>query len=128
MKSIALNLLLATVAVFIPIKAALLAIVALTLLDLVTGVTAAIRRKEALTSSGFKRTVVKLFVYLSVACLAYVVETYLTGELIPLAKIMSGLIGITELKSVLENLESITGLPLLQLLIDKLAQQQGPNA
>jgi phage-related holin len=123
-KTLALNLLLATVALFMPIKAALISIVALVLLDLVTGIVASMRRKDPITSSGLKRSVVKIFVYLSVACLAFVVETFLTGDYVPLSKIMSGLIGITELKSVLENIESITGLPILQLLIDKLTQQQ----
>ena len=125
MRSIAINLLIATAAVFVPIKAALIAIVVLTLLDLVSGVSAAIKRKESITSSGFKRTVIKLLVYLSVACLAYVVEAFLTGGLIPLAKIASGLVGVTELKSILENMEEVTGLPILQMLIDKLAQQGG---
>lgn len=127
MKTIATNLLLATILLFVPIKAALLTIIALTLIDLLSGVAAAVKRKEPITSSGLKRTVIKLLVYLSVACLAYLVERFLTGEFIPLAKIMSGLVGITELKSILENLEDITGLPLLKLLIDKLAQQQGPD-
>jgi phage-related holin len=122
-----INLILATCAVFVPIKAALAAIVVLTLVDLVSGVVAAIKRKESLTSSGFKRTVIKLLVYLSVACLGYVVETFLTGGLVPLSKIMTGLVGVTELKSILENLEDITGLPLLKMLIDKLSQQQGSN-
>jgi len=124
MKTLVLNLIIATLAIFIPIKAALVAIVVLTLLDLVAGVAAAIKSKEAITSSGLKRTVVKMLVYLSVACLSYVVQKFLTGEMLPLANIMTGLIGITELKSILENLESITGLPLLQLLINKLTQQQ----
>jgi phage-related holin len=128
MRSIAINLLLATAAVFMPIKAMLLSIVMLTLVDLVSGIGAAIKRKEPITSSGLKRTIIKLLVYLCVACLGYVVETYMTGDIIPLAKIMSGLVGITELKSILENTEEITGIPMLQLLIDKLSQQQGPNA
>jgi phage-related holin len=127
MKSIAFNLLLATAAVFLPIKAALVAIVVLTVLDLVSGIAAAIKRKESITSSGLKRTVIKLLVYLSVACLAYVVETFLTGGFVPLAKIASGLVGITELKSILENMEEVTGIPMLQLLIDKLAQQGGDS-
>lgn len=124
-----LNLLLATLAVFMPIKAALLLIVILTLLDLVTGVAAAIKSKEPITSNGLKRTVIKLLVYLSVACLGFLVEKFLTGDFVPLAKIMSGLVGITELKSILENMETITGLPILQLLINKLSQQEtdGPN-
>jgi phage-related holin len=124
MRTLLLNLALAALAVFIPIKAAIITIVILTLLDFVSGVMAAMRRKEQLTSSGFKRTVVKLLVYLAVACLAFLVERFLTGDLVPLAKIASGLVGITELKSILENLEDITGLPLLKLLIDKLSQQQ----
>lgn len=120
MKTLLFNLLLAAMMVFVPIKASLAAVGVLTFLDLMLGVLAARKRGEPITSSGFKKTVVKLLAYESTVMLGFLVEQYLTGDLMPVVKILGGMIGITELKSVLENLEELTGLPLLQLLIQKL--------
>ena len=124
MKILLINLGLAAILVFVPIKASLVAVGVLTFIDLVSGVCAAHKRGEKITSSGLKRTVVKLLVYEVVVMLGFLVEQYLTGDLIPIVKILSGMVGITELKSVLENLEDLTGLPLLRLLIDKLTQTE----
>lgn len=52
--------------------------------------------------------------------LGFLTEQYMTGDLVPVMKILAGLIGITELKSILENLEEITGMPIIKMLIDKL--------
>jgi phage-related holin len=120
MRAVIINLLLSGVFVFLPIKASLVALGALTFVDLITGVLAARKRGEEITSSGLKKTVIKLLVYESVVMLGFLVERYLTGDLVPIVKILSGMVGITELKSVLENLEELTGIPLLQLLIQKL--------
>jgi hypothetical protein len=64
----------------------------------------------------------KLAVYESVVLLAFLVEQYLTGDFVPIVKILSGYIGITELKSCMENMEDITGVPILKALIDKLSK------
>jgi Bacteriophage holin family len=120
MKNVLINLALATLLVFVPIKASLVAVGVLTFLDLVLGVCAARKRGESITSSGLKKTVVKLLAYETTVMLGFLVEQYLTGDLMPVVKILGGMIGITELKSVLENLEELTGIPLLQLLIQKL--------
>jgi hypothetical protein len=124
MKQLAFNLALAAILVFVPIKATLITIMVFTLLDLVTGILAARKRGEKITSSGLKRTVVKTLVYEAVIMMGYLTEQYLTGELVPVVKILGGLVGLTELKSVLENAEELTGIPLLQVLIDKLSQQE----
>ena len=121
MKSIALNLALSAILVFAPIKATLIAVMVLTMVDLVSGLLAARKRGEAITSTGLKRTLIKIAVYEIVVLLGFITEQYLTGDLLPVVKILAGLVGITELKSVLENLEEITGMPLLKMFIQKLA-------
>lgn len=120
MKSLAINLLLSCLYVFLPIKATLVVVLLLVLVDLVSGVLASHKRGEPITSKGFQRTIVKLLVYLSVVMLGFLVEQYLTGDILPVVKILGGMVGMTELKSVLENLEELTGIPLLKLLIQKL--------
>lgn len=96
----------------------------LTIIDLISGLMAAKHRKEAITSSGLKRTIVKIFIYEAAVLLGYLTEQYMTGDLIPVMKILAGYIGITELTSVLENLEEITGLSILKKLINKLSKSR----
>lgn len=120
LKPIAIKLGWAILAIFAPVGSVLAVVLLLTAIDLVTGVIAARKRGEVITSSGFKRTIIKLFVYEVVIILSFLIEQYLTGPFVPIENILAGYIGITELKSVLENLESITGVPILQTLIDKL--------
>jgi phage-related holin len=114
----------ACILVFLPIKATLITVMVLVGVDFVTGVLAARKAGKPITSAGFKRTVVKLFVYELVVMLGFLTEQYLTGDMVPVTKILGGLIGLTELKSVLENAQALTGIPIIQLLIDKLNRSE----
>lgn len=111
----------ALITVIAPLKPGLLAVMVLTLVDLILGVWAAYKRKERITSSGLKRTVVKTLVYQSTVILGFFAERYLIGDTLPVVKIITGYIGITELKSVLENIEEISGMKLLSSLINRLS-------
>lgn len=119
-----LKLLLSVVCIVLPIKGSILTVLTLVAVDLISGVWAARARKEPIESNKLKRTAAKLCVYLTAVILAYFTELYLTGDLIQLSKIIGGFIGITEMKSILENAESITGMPLFKLLIDKLTTER----
>jgi phage-related holin len=125
LKPYLLRFVVASLIVFAPIKAAIIAVMALTCIDLVSGLLAAHKRKEAITSSGLKRTIVKFLVYELLIGMGYLCSKYLIGEdFIPLTKILTGYVGITELKSVLENIEELTGIPLLKTIIDRLSAPQ----
>jgi phage-related holin len=124
MKHLAYNLVIAALLVFLPIKATLITVMVLVGVDLITGIIAARKRGESITSSGLKRTVVKALAYEAAIILGFLVQSFLTGDTVPVVKILGGLVGMTELKSVLENLEEITGIPLLKTLIDKISQQE----
>ncbi len=114
--------------VFAPIKATLATVLVLVVVDLITGIWASVKNKQPITSGGLKRSVGKLAVYESVLCLAFLVHQYLTGDSFPADKIVAAMIGLVELKSCIENLEAITGEPILKVLIDKITTQQGPGA
>jgi len=109
---------------FAPAAAALAAALGLTVVDLVTGIVAAMRRKEPITSGKLRRTVVKLVVYELAILSAYTAQHWLTGDAFPLMSWAAGTIGLVELKSVLENLNSISGQDVLKSLIDKVTQTQ----
>lgn len=108
---------LSILAVFTPAGPILGTILALVLLDLLTGIVVSRRAGLPITSAGIKQTVLKLLVYLIAVLSAFLVGQYLTGPLVPTLNIVSGLIGVTELKSVLENLDLISGGSLMQSII-----------
>lgn len=118
------GLLLASIAVFAPIKAVLITTFVLVAIDLVTGILAARKRGEPITSRGFKRTVGKFFMYETAVCVAFLVEQYLTGDLLPINKLVAAMIGLTELKSILENMDVIQGSSMFDSILRRVTQTQ----
>jgi len=114
------GLLVSTVAVFAPIKAVILVTGILIFADLFTGIMAARKKGEKITSAGLRRTVTKLFVYNAAIMLGFLAEVYMLGGFLPVSKIASGLIATVELASLYENLNTIHGSNLFKSLIDKL--------
>lgn len=108
---------------FAPLKPVLLATFALVIADFITGVIAAYKRGEPITSSGFKRTVGKLLIFQAAIICAFITEIYLTGDLAPVQKMVAAFIGLTELTSIAENLNSISGGSLLKALISKISSK-----
>lgn len=118
---------LALLAVFAPIKAVLGVTLVLVVADFVTGVLAARARKESITSQGFKKSVMKALLYELAILMGFLVEHYLTGDFFPATKLISSLIGLTELKSMLENLDSIAGQNMFAMLIARISRQTTIN-
>jgi len=114
------SLLLSIALVFLPVKATLVTVMVLTVADLVSGIAAARKRRKRITSAGLKRTIIKTTVYEAVVMLGFLTERYMTGDAVPIVKILAGFIGLTELKSVMENIEIISGMSIIKLLIKKL--------
>ena len=117
-------LLISVLAIFAPIKAALLTAMGLSLIDCVSGVMAAKKRGEPITSMGLRRTVSKIIIFQSAILLAFITERYMMGDLLPLAKIVAAYIGMVEYKSILENLNDINGGSIFKVLIDKLSKKE----
>lgn len=105
-------------AVISPIQPILIAVIFLVLVDFVTGIWASIKRQIPITSFHMRRTIVKLLAYLSTILVAFIIETYLLSE-VPLVKVVSSLIGLTEGKSFLENINVITGIDFWQAILNK---------
>jgi hypothetical protein len=93
----------------VPIRPALITIMALPIADLILGLMSAKKKGTPITSSGLKRTVAKILMYEVAVTLAFVTQSYLTGDFIPAVHIVAGLIGVTELKSCLEHLDELSG-------------------
>lgn len=118
------SLALACLAVFAPIKAVLATTLVLVLLDTATGVYAAYRRKEKITSTGLKRTAGKIALYEFALCVAFLAQHYLIGDDFPACKLVSAMVGLVELKSILENLDSISGTDLFQSILSAITHKQ----
>ncbi len=114
------TLFLSILAVFAPIKAIVHVTILLIIIDLLSGVWAAKKRGETVTSAGLRRTVTKLFVYLSAIICGYLVEVYMISDILPLSKLISGVIALVEMKSILENLNSINGSDIFKSILSYL--------
>lgn len=115
---------------FAPVKGMLIAALALCVADLITGILAAMKRKEPITSSKLRRSVVKLAVYELAIIASFTAQHWLTGDGFPLVSWAAGMVGLVELKSVLENLNSISGQDLLASLLTRVTAAQdkpGPS-
>ena len=112
---------------FAPAKTMCATALVLCLLDLALGIAASKRAGSSITSFGLKRTVMKILVYELALLVSYLVGAYLTQGVIPTLNIASSMIGLTELKSILENLDLIAGKPVLKSILDAL-QNGSSNA
>lgn len=110
------NILLASLAVLAPIKAVMIATGALIFIDLITGIWRALKAKEKITSNGLRRTITKLAAYQLTIVTGFILQTYLLPE-VPMVKLITALIGVTEGKSVLENISTITGVDFSEIIM-----------
>lgn len=106
-------------ALLAPIKSTMIAAGVLIAVDLACGIWRAVKSGEPITSNGIRRTITKLVAYQMAIVTAFIMEKYML-DFIPVVKAVSGLIAITEAKSIFENLKVITGVDFLSLVLEKL--------
>lgn len=110
---------LSVLAIFAPIQALLLTTGVMVFADLVSGVLAARKRGEPISSAGLRRSISKILVYEAALMLAFLAEKYMS-DILPFVKMASAMITVVELKSVYENMSTLTSSPALKVLVDKL--------
>lgn len=96
----------------LPVQQFLVFTMVLVVCDFVTGVAAARHRKEVLRSRGFMRSVLKIAMYCMAILLSHGMDQVFfspKGISFDLVWIVAGLIGLTEFKSNLENVATVTG-------------------
>lgn len=108
------------IALLAPIHAMILATGTLIVADTILGVWAAKKRGEEITSAGLRRTLTKMLVYQLTIVTGFVVETWLISSMFPVSKLVAGVIGLVEFKSLLENVNTINGNPIFKDIITKL--------
>jgi hypothetical protein len=114
---------LAAITILAPIQAALTTAGCLVMLDLILGIIAAKKRGAPITSAGLRRTVSKMVIFQIAIITGFLTEKYLTGDLVPVCKIITAFIGLTEIKSIVENLNAINGNSIFSDLITKLGSK-----
>lgn len=117
------SILVSLVAVFAPIKAILLVTIFLIIADLISGIMAASKRGEKISSAGLRRTISKFLVYNLAVISGFLVEQYMVANLFPISKLIAGVIAMVELKSILENLNSINGTDIFKTILSNLGSQ-----
>ena len=123
MKTYLVAALVGLASIFAPIRDVLTVTLVLITADLLTGMYAAHKRGESIQSSAIRRTVSKVLIYEIAIAIAFLAQHYLMDDVLPAAKLIASMVGMVELKSVLENLNSISGTDLLKAVIDKLGSQ-----
>jgi len=108
-------------AILSPIYDVMGAVIVLVLIDFATGVGAAMKIKEAVSSRKMRNTVNKFLFYTLTIIAAHIVETKITSSL-PWLKLVSGFIAITELRSIFENFNRIFSINIWDFIKEILKQ------
>lgn len=111
-----------------PIHAVMATAVVLIIADLIFGVLAAYKRKEHITSAALRRTVSKVVVYEAALVLGYLAQHYMLADSLPLAKLAAAAIAMTEMKSIVENLNQLNGSNLFATITSILGSQNDKDA
>lgn len=112
------NLIILTLTFLSPVVSVICAVLFLIFVDLFTGILASIKEKQTITSSALSRTIAKTFVYCTTIIVTFVTHKYLlVGFDFPIESIVSGFIALTEMKSILENMNRISNHSVLKDLI-----------
>ena len=114
-------------AIFAPIHAAIIVSGVFIVADMITGIMAARKRGEKVTSAGLRRTLTKFFVYEIALVLAFLGQKYLLDDIFPACQVVSGMIGVVELKSIFENMNALSGTDLLKIVLEKLNSVNAPK-
>lgn len=93
---------------FSPIDQLIAGLGAFVFFDFITGIAAARKRGERISSSGLFRTITKIILYMIAIVLSRIFELYFISWL-PVTSVTAGYIAITELKSNYENIGEYTG-------------------
>jgi phage-related holin len=109
-----------SVAALAPIHAMIVAIFVIVIIDFVTGLMAAYKMGDSITSAGFRRTLSKLVIYQLGLISGHLIEDYLILDAFPVAKIIAGIIGLVELTSILENCNIVYGGNLFRALLQRI--------
>ena len=92
----------------------------LLIVDMITGIWKALKVGEPITAAKIGLTVTKMVLYMFGIVCAYVVQHNIALEAIKVMLIFSTLISVREFKSIIENIEVITGAKIWQFIVNQI--------
>ena len=107
----------AAISIFTPVVPMLLTIGVLIIIDFLVGIYRAFKMGEQITSRKMGNTISKMFLYQLTIISLFLFETYILMNILPVTKIGAVLISITELKSIDESVEKMTGVGVWKKLV-----------
>lgn len=90
-----------------------------------TGILASIKEGKPITSARTRDSVMKCLAYQVCVISVFLLERYMVEGALPAAKLVAGAIGVTEAKSILENVQRVAGVPLFSAVLSKLQSRGG---
>lgn len=85
-----------------------------------TGLWASYKTGKKIESAGVRRTIGKFLVYNTMIGAAFLVEHYMMKGTFPVSNIVSSTIGLTELMSIIENADKISGGSIMKSILARL--------
>jgi len=104
---------------FAPVAPLIHAVMALWLIDWITGVWKSRLVKRRITSYRLRKTANKITGYIIAIITSHILNFSILGGSLHLPQIITAYIGITEFTSIMENLSEITGKNFLKEIVDK---------
>ena len=103
------ELMIAIMAVLSPITPILITVGILVGVDFIFAIYVAYKNKVKITSNKMSKTISKLLLYTITIICIFLLEKFIMGDVLPLSRVAATLIGVVELKSILENWEILFG-------------------
>lgn len=123
-ESLGKYLILSLIAFISPIKWLIVGVGGLIVFDTVAGVYRAYKQGEKITSRKLGHTVSKFLLYNLGVISGYILQLMIGLDFIPIAKIMACAIGLTELKSISESINEVTGIDLFKVVLNYLKRNE----
>lgn len=128
MKQFLYNLGISAMAALAPIKPVMITVGILIVSDLITGVWAARKRGEPITSAALGRTISKMVVYQTAVITGFLLQRYLLGDALPVVNVIGGVIGMVEFKSFIENANCIVDGDVFKEILRKLGSKNDDDS
>lgn len=123
MRQIILKLTGAMLLYFTPIAPLIHAVIALFIIDWITGIWKSLNNRRHFSSYRLRKSVEKGFSYMLAIITAHILSASLLDNAINIPAVVAGYIGFTELTSIYENLSDITGSNILRDVLKMISEK-----
>lgn len=109
-----------------PVHTLIIATGALVMFDMITGIAKALKTKQKITSNRMRHTITKGLAYQIAILTGFFLDNAMGLDMMA-SRVIAGVVCVVEAKSVLENVESMTGISIWSAVLDRLKPPQTPE-